>query len=266
MKQNGNLRTLLAAGAAVASLCMASSSMAQGMTQGNGVVRSITGTATYSAPGGVTAPLKVGATLPPGTTIQAGAESAVVVFLGINGPILRVTADTTVALDNLSYTGAGDDAVIETKINLEDGRILGSVRKLSAASKYEVKTPTGVAGIRGTDYDIRTRKNNGKSETTYLCLVGSVVGADSQNGTPQSFTLGDKQGFGPGGPFNISDNDVSADEDLLRSGGGPGTTGGFFGENGGIPPIFIHLAPQNPGKVDITGTVTTPTPVPSGGE
>jgi hypothetical protein len=259
MKQHSNLRTLLAASAAVASLCVANSALAQGMTQGKGVVRSIRGTASYSTPGGSTQPLKVGATLPAGTTIQAGSESTVDVFLGINGPTLRVTADTTVSLDNLSYTGSGDDAVIETKLNLEDGRILGEVRKLSAASKYEIKTPTGVAGIRGTKYDIRARKNNGKPETYYLCLIGAIVGADSQSGTPQSFTLGDGNGFGPNGPFNLTQDQINQDNDLLRLAGGFGTIAGEFGENGGIPPIIIHLAPQNPGKVDISGTSGTST-------
>jgi hypothetical protein len=32
--------------------------------------------------------------------------------------------------------------------------MMGSVRKLAAASRYEIKTPAGVAGIRGTDYVI----------------------------------------------------------------------------------------------------------------
>jgi hypothetical protein len=40
---------------------------------------------------------------------------------------------------------------------LKNGRILGSVKKMAAASKYEVKTPVGVAGIRGTEYDIDSR-------------------------------------------------------------------------------------------------------------
>jgi hypothetical protein len=260
MKQHRNLRTLLAAGAAVASLCVANSALAQGLTQGKGVVRSIKGTATYSTPGGSTLPLKVGATLPPGSTIQAGSESSVDVFLDINGPTLRVTANTIVALDSLSYTGSGDDAVIETKLNLEDGRILGEVRKLSAASKYEVKTPTGVAGIRGTKYDIRARKNNGKPEVIYICVTGSIVGADSQNGTAQSFTLGDKNGFGPGGPFTLTDSEIALINDLFNQGTFFGAVGGFGGfAGGGEQPILIHLAPANPGKVDLSGTSSTTT-------
>ena len=39
-------------------------------------------------------------------------------------------------------------------MDLKAGRIVGVVKKLSGTSKYEVKTPSGVAGIRGTEYVI----------------------------------------------------------------------------------------------------------------
>jgi hypothetical protein len=42
------------------------------------------------------------------------------------------------------------------------------VKKMSAASKYEVKIPNGVAGIRGTVYDI-------SAEGVVKVLSGSVV-------------------------------------------------------------------------------------------
>ena len=92
MKKQSKLTTLLAASAAIASLCVTNSALAQGLAQGKGIVRGIKGSATYSVSGGGTQPLKVGASLPAGSTIHAGSESTVDVFLGINGPTLRVTA------------------------------------------------------------------------------------------------------------------------------------------------------------------------------
>ena len=53
-------------------------------------------------------------------------------------------------------------------MDLRNGRILGNVKKLAAASKYEVKTPQGVAGIRGTRYDIR-------ADGTVIVIEGQVV-------------------------------------------------------------------------------------------
>ncbi len=43
----------------------------------------------------------------------------------------------------------------ETQLDLKRGRITGNVKKLSAASKYEIKLPNGVAGMRGTVFDIQ---------------------------------------------------------------------------------------------------------------
>jgi hypothetical protein len=207
MKQFGNLKTLLTAGVAVAALSTFSSLQAQDMQQGKGVVRKITGSAQYQTGGGVWMPVSKGTSLPPGSAIKTERETIVDVYLGAqNGPTLRVTGETTVSIDTLNYTGSGEDAVSETKLNLQDGRILGSVRKLGQASKYEIKTPTGVAGIRGTDYDISTRKNAaGNYESIYIAVNGTIVGADTFNGTTTSFVANtppgtDPQGFKSGNP------------------------------------------------------------------
>ncbi len=58
------------------------------------------------------------------------------------------------AIDKLTKTVTGADVVTETQLDLRAGRIFGTVRKVSAASKYEIKIPNGVAGIRGTVYMI----------------------------------------------------------------------------------------------------------------
>jgi hypothetical protein len=42
--------------------------------------------------------------------------------------------------------------VSDTELDLKAGSILGTVKKLTPSSKYEVKVPNGVAGIRGTIY------------------------------------------------------------------------------------------------------------------
>jgi hypothetical protein len=185
---------------AVVAISMFGLARAQEFQQGKAMVRRIIGTAKYSREAGVWIPIRVTDRLSARTKIQFDAESQVDLFLGVNGPTLRVTADSTVALDELSFIGGGEDIVIETKLNLFDGRILGSVKKLAAASVYQVKTPTGGARIRATDYDIRTRKNSqGKRESVYLCASGLITGEDGG----VTFSLGDGQGFKPGGVFDI---------------------------------------------------------------
>lgn len=155
MKYTGRLTKQLATLAvAVATICSLSIADAQTTKQGKGRVRAVEGSAKYSTSGGAWMPLKVGTTLPAGSTVTTAAESHVDIYLGINGPTIRIAADSTVGLDKLTSTDTGADAVIETQLNLKKGMMMGSVRKMAAASRYEIKTPAGVAGIRGTDYVI----------------------------------------------------------------------------------------------------------------
>lgn len=131
---------------------------AQEIKQGKAVVRAITkGTAKYKDPAsGVTdwAPLKVDTVLKQGAVIETDATGIVDLFLGVNGPVVRVTPATQLTLDKLTFSRAAGEVVIETQLDLKAGTILGTVKKLAAASKYEVKTPVGVCGIRGTEYRV----------------------------------------------------------------------------------------------------------------
>jgi hypothetical protein len=118
------------------------------------VVRGVRGTANYSTDRGANwRDLKVGARLKQNSIIRTAPGATVDLFLGDNGPVVRVTENTTMGIDRLTVD-RGNETIIETQLDLRSGRILGNVKKLAAASKYEVKTPQGVAGIRGTRYDI----------------------------------------------------------------------------------------------------------------
>jgi hypothetical protein len=79
--------------------------------------------------------------------------------------------------------------VTETQLDLKAGHIFGSVKKMSAASKYEVKIPNGVAGVRGTVYDI-------SAEGLIKVLSGSVVLAYvGPDGTVVTQVVGEAQQF-----------------------------------------------------------------------
>jgi ferric-dicitrate binding protein FerR (iron transport regulator) len=119
------------------------------------VARAVRGSATVSNDEGATwKKLNVGTKVNPNSLVRTAPGSIVDFFLGDNGPVLRLTEDTTMRFDKLASEGTGVEKVIETELNLKNGRILGNVKKLAAASRYEVKTPVGVAGIRGTEFDI----------------------------------------------------------------------------------------------------------------
>ncbi len=149
-----------------------------GSSQGKAEVKAIRGQAKYSTGGGVWVPLKVGTVLNPGAQVQTAADSTVDLFLGKNGPVVRITPETTLGLDKLNIENTGADSVIETQLNLSSGRILGRVKKLAAASRYEIKLPNGVAGVRGTDYDISvTSLGGGKFKIRVTSVTGQLVGS-----------------------------------------------------------------------------------------
>jgi len=155
----------------------------QAQTPGKAEVRAIKGKASFAAAGGAMAPLKVGTILYSGATVKTEGGAYVDLFLGNSAGFIRITENTTLALDKLAFTDTGADTVVEVQLNLPDGTILGNVNKLSAASKYEVKVPNGVAGIRGTRFRISSSAN-------VILLDGSLIMVYvPPNGVPTPYPL-----------------------------------------------------------------------------
>ncbi|MCL5097910.1 MAG: FecR domain-containing protein [Candidatus Omnitrophica bacterium] len=135
--------------------------------------------------------LNVGKVLHTGAIIRTASGSQVDLFLKQNGPVVRITADTTLGLDKLLYEETGEETIIDTQLNLTNGRILGSVKKLAEASKYEVKVPTGTVGIRGTEYDIST------SGIVHVVTGSVLVTYISPSGAVRQYTVNAGQTFTP---------------------------------------------------------------------
>lgn len=164
-------------------LAMVSNSFGQQVTQETIKVVRLKGSARYSMGNNVWHPLKVGTVLKPGALIQTGANSVAdfIIGQGAVGPstfmsgaaaasplstemmsyhpmaeqnVVRLWENSVLSVDKLNVTKTGADVVTDTELDLHAGHVFGTVKKLSAASKYEVKIPNGVAGIRGTIYSI----------------------------------------------------------------------------------------------------------------
>jgi hypothetical protein len=190
MKQTKMLVNWLVA-CAVA-FAVVTSASAQGAKERSGNVVRIKGSARYSTGNNVWQPLTVGTRLPAGSLVQTAKDSSVDIVLtesgAVAGPptaggvgagaggnrpvapqdIVRVSDDTVMAIDRLTTTDTGAEKVTETQLDLRSGKILGSVKKMSAASRFEIKIPNGVAGIRGTLFAI-------SSDGVVSVAIGQVV-------------------------------------------------------------------------------------------
>lgn len=185
-------------------LALTSTVVAQTTVDMGAKVIRLKGSARYSTGNNNWQPVKVGTILKPGMIIQTSREKGSFVDLALGqgdvAPIpsvasfspsiptstmsynpkseqniVRVTEDTALGIDKLSWQETGADLVTDTQLDLKQGRILGTVKKLTPASRYEIKLPNGVAGIRGTVYDISA---NGMVRVMVGTVVVAWVGAD----------------------------------------------------------------------------------------
>jgi hypothetical protein len=178
---------------------MATSTFAQQMSESVAKVIRIKGSARYADASNVWKPLKVGAVLKSGMIVQTAADSRVDVVLGekdatvnrvdwgqtssYGGPgasgggggdshsqrdFIRIQENSVLAFEKLLLADTGTDKIREIELDLRSGKAFGMVKKLNGGSKYEVKIPNAVAGIRGTIYTVNA---NGQMDV----LVGSVV-------------------------------------------------------------------------------------------
>jgi hypothetical protein len=182
-----------------------------GKIEGHATVRTVKGTATYTTPGGVANVLKPNTVLNPGDKITTGPDSFV--YVSINGvsSAVRIAAETTLVIDKMERTGSWREGTTDTGLNLRVGSILGQVKKVSGDSRYEITTPHGVAGIRGTDFAVDVVSDgNGQYTVTFTSLQGTVVASAVVNGTIQTNTLTGGESWTVGG------NVVPVDIKLLQ--------------------------------------------------
>ncbi len=182
-----SFRTHLAALVCSAIVSLALTSDAQDAKQGYVTVVRVEGQVSYSlGPNQPQYPLVAGKYLAPGSIIYTQDKSLADIVLGksvdfpqakwspdritpapdfavrgyvsykpaVNQNSVRISPNSVLAIDKLMVTDTGADTVSDTELDLKQGKIFASVRKLSGASQYIVKLPNGVAGVRGTLFSI----------------------------------------------------------------------------------------------------------------
>jgi hypothetical protein len=202
---------------------LAAGAAAQSIQPGVVTVVRIVGEARFSLGDGKWHPLVAGKILAAGAVIQTGHDATVDLVLGkkilmpqadplpdrislaedsdVRGFVsykpsaeqnaVRMTADTMLAIDKLTVSDTGVDTVSDTELDLRQGRIYCSVKKLSGASQYLIKIPNGIAGVRGTLFVIDASGYVGALKNS---VVLSIIGSD---GKPTTVVVGEGSQFDP---------------------------------------------------------------------
>ncbi len=228
----------------IGAVVLALASVAQAAVEkGTAKVLAVQGSAEISTDGTQWKALKRGEALHEGAWIRTSSSSAADLDLGRNGSQLRIMPNSTVSLAALTYEDTGLETVVNTQIELREGRVLGNVHKLAAASKYEVKSAKAVATIRGTRYDFQ-------ADGRLVVAEGSVVVVSYRDdGSTITRVVNANEMFSPVSGMVTP----AADADLGDVGGSASSVPGIvalpalqskmFDERGPIDRIVLPVAP-----------------------
>ncbi len=232
MFMNLNLKRLFQAFAALAFLLVAFPVCAQKTVDRVAIINALAGDVRYSNKDGAWVSAATGIKLYAGDKVKTGASSHVDIDIGGNVGIIQVAPQSILVIDKITSTDAGADRVTETQVSVNEGAIYAKINKLAKGSRYEIATPKGVAGIRGT--------------TAYVTADGQVTILDGSagvaypNGTNSVDTFIVKAGETVG-PTDRPPH--PAPSDLLRSIVEALRDAATHGIGREIPPFIQPLAP-----------------------
>lgn len=143
----------------------------------------VLGRAQFSRANAPFLPLGPGMSVRTGDVIQTAEDSAVDLNLGAQAGLLRLAQNTVLVLEALGQGGTNQEGVAEIKLNLKKGELLGSAKRVPDDSRFEIKTPVGLAQIVEGRYRIEARG--------YFVLVDgkALLAYVPATGEPQAHTL-----------------------------------------------------------------------------
>lgn len=176
---------------------------------------------------GKTSNLKEGDFLRQGVRIVTGPEgSAVLIF--DNGSLVRVNANSEFFIEKfqqdpfeaegLDYsTMKGEPSRSVTRTGVIKGEISFDVAALHKNSAYEIVTPVGIAGIRGTGGFVKSTPNNQSQAASFGLFEGTAI-FTSTSGQAQMVSQNQAIGIsGPKGNFAINLNPNAGESSLSQS-------------------------------------------------
>jgi hypothetical protein len=128
-------------------------------------------------------PLSRGMEFTDNNTVVTGANGTALLLFS-NGASVNVQPNSKLNISNFkqepfdarlgSYAALqADPSASDTDLMLAYGEVAGEVKKLTSESEYTVRTPSGAAGIRGTQWYASYDPNTNRTE--FINLEGNVV-------------------------------------------------------------------------------------------
>ncbi|MFM8808174.1 MAG: FecR domain-containing protein, partial [Chthoniobacterales bacterium] len=157
------------------------------------------------------------AVIPAGASIRTEANGSVVLLFQ-NGSTINIRPSSKFSIQEFSCDPFDPSKInypsqrsepgksSRTKVSVQDGSIIANVRKLKGGSTFDIGTPLGTAGIRGTTVYAEVDMNNAENPVSFGVADGS---ATFQFNNGQTVNVGGNtaigatpQGQAPGPPAN----------------------------------------------------------------
>ena len=153
---------------------------------------------------------------PDDTIITRGGARMKILF--VDGSVLTIGKRTKISIEKFLYDKK--EKKREVSFNLTLGKVRAVLGKASKDSLYEIKTPTAVAGARGTDFIVWVVSRG----VTYVLVlegeidVGDIGGLGSQI-LGKNFTLKVFQGKAPASAHRLTPEEMKKFLEGMKSGG-----------------------------------------------
>jgi len=175
------------------------------------------GSASVTMPDGSSTPATAGEFIQQGATVKTGSGSSVSLLFD-NGALIVVEPKSELSVDEFTtdpfnYEGidyktlSKEPSKSVTKLMVKDGLIGVDVVSLNSQSKFEIATPVGTAGVRGTRFGVSF--NSATNRANVVVVIGSVS-VSSPRGQMQVVSAGMGIGIGPAGIQALAQQVVAA--------------------------------------------------------
>lgn len=152
------------------------------------VIKSVQGQASYCADCVHWHPLGPGLILGKGAVLRTGGSSTIDIILKSSGTAMRMIPNTFLEVTRLEKEVAGEDVITWTILDLRAGAVIASQRKLDRLSRFQINTQAGPVTICRNEYLVQ-------ADGTVRCfagriwLIGNFAGIASGMDVPAGFSF-----------------------------------------------------------------------------